>query len=246
MKDIKNRADNHLDFNIKAEAWMAKHFKHIFIASVSIVALSILTIIYVTGRYTSIMNKEMEAINNITSKVIVASPDGRVVLINKKPLSMNFAQAYLRNIVLNYLLLDGFNFIDSGVTQVQDAAKIPRVKEMLNFFQPKSDGFNDYYAYLSTLTTYYINNRLPEVIQPSISKGFGETFTMQDSYFAYSAVIPVITVFNYANKTYQGHGTIHVYLKGKIDMLRSTPENPFGLVITHLEVSNYVVKKTPF
>ena len=246
MKNItKNRTDEHLEFQTKAEAWIAKHFKHIFIASVSLVVFSLLYIMYTTSKYTSIMDKEMSAINNVTSKVLVVTPDGRVVLLQKSPISNSFTELYLRNVVLNYLLLDGYNFINHNVTQVKDAGSIGRVKQMLHFFEANSQGFRDYYAYLSTLTTYYVNNELPEIIQPILNNGgFEEHFVQQDNYFTYDADIPVITVFNYANHMFQGQGVIHVILKGKINLLKSRPTNPFGIVITSLRVSNYVVKKS--
>ncbi len=246
MKNVtKNRTDEHLEFQTKAETWIAKHFKHVFIASVSFVAFALLYVMYATAKYTSIMGKEMNAINNVTSKVLVVTPDGRVTLIQKSPISNSFTQLYLRNIVLNYLLLDGYNFMNHNVTKIKDAGSIGRVKQMLHFFEAKTQGFQDYYAYLSTLVTYYDNDELPEIIQPVMSnQKFEEHFVQQDDYFSYDAKIPVITVYNYANQMYQGKGTIHVVLKGKIDLLKSRPTNPFGIVITSLRVSNYVVKKT--
>ena len=240
----KERTDQNLSFDIKAKVWIGEHFKQILIASFTVVILSLVYVFYATSKYASIMEYQSRAVENMANKVLVLSPDGRVLQLAKKELSEYYALGILRNMVLSELLLDGNDFRLYNVMEVKEVDKNPKIKQMLNYFDDtKSDAYRSYFAYLETVFALYKQDNLPEWIRPVLNGNQKEEIRADGKRFIYRVMIPVEVFYVMNGQWRQGQGFVNVYVKGEFISERSTENNPLGLTLIELRVENYVSKQ---
>lgn len=233
--------DDKLPYDLKVRAWMGRHFKHVFIASALLSVLSLLILLITVVRYTATVQAQANAIKNLTSRVIVVRADGKVAALETQELTQSYLSYVLRDLVLNYLPLSGFDF-DAVGGEFQEVSKIPKVARMLAHFDRELGGVGGYRAYLEFLHSLYKANNLPEVVWVGSLSELSEDMRYQDRKFEYVARVPLNTFYAKYQRWNRGSGTLEVYLQGVVDLSKSTQENPMGVFFTKVEVKTYVGK----
>lgn len=234
------RIDDRLPNDVKNSLWVARNYKQVFIASVSVAIVSVVFSFITVNRQSSVIKEQSEVIKNMANKVVFVRADGKVVQLEKEDLGANAVMYALRDIAINYLVMSGFDIRESDVKEFKDLTKIYKVNKMVKFLT--DEGIRGYKAFLERVYSAYQNNELPEIIQTTNLQGFKENFQYQNGKFLYEFELPVDTLYVSAERWNRGRGNISVVFKGEVDMGQSSPENPLGIKITQMGVKQYVSK----
>lgn len=234
------RIDERLPNDVKNSLWVARNYKQVFIASVSVAVISVVFSFITVNRQSSVIEEQSQVIKNMANKVVFVRADGKVVQLEKEDVGGNAVMYALRDIAINYLLLSGFDIRESEVKEFKDLTNVYKVSRMLKYLT--EEGLRGYKAYLERLYSAYQNDALPEIIQTTNLQGLKEDFQYQDARFSYVFELPVDVLYVKYEKWNRGKGSIVIVMKGEVDMNSSSPENPLGIRIENIEVRQYVSK----
>lgn len=227
--------DKDLSPHVKSSLWVARHYKQILFFSMGlsflVFLLALAGILYMS--YT--VSVQSRVINNMANKVVFVRTDGSVGILEKQSITAPAMQMYLKNFVLFYLLLSGFDF-----DYYSDITKNPKYQTVVaHLDQP---GVAGYRAYVERVYMAYKNNNLPEYIWLTDMESAAEDFRYQDGKFFYSINMPVEIRYVHAERWNLGKGTVDILMRGYQSPARSSPLNPLGIMITQMEVRRYVGK----
>lgn len=238
------RIDDRLPSDLKVKVWVANNYKQILIFSMAVVILSLLLSLFAVVRSARIVEKNFQIIQNLSNKVIFVRADGKVAILEKEPLSEQALRYVLRDLVINKVIVSASEILNNGITRFEDLDRLPKVKLLVdNYFEKGSSGMKSYLAYLDTIWRQYVADNLPEYVQTPSLSGMEERIAVQGDAFSYEVSLPVEYVYAYAMSWRQGKGNVQVRISGRINLANGSPENPFGIQITNLEVKRYVSKK---
>lgn len=239
MKKIET-VDKNLPNHVKNQLWVARHYKQILIASIAMTFFSILFTFITINRQASVISEQSQVIKNMANKVIFVRADGRVVQLEKQDLSSNAILYGLRDLVYGSLTLSGFDLNQiQNIKEVGDLIKIYKVKKMVDFLS--DEGKQGYISYLSLILSTYKAGKLPEIIY--VLSPIQDNLNYQNGKFVYTATIPLYLKYVENQAWLEGQANINITFKGIVDMSKSSPENPLGIIINQFEVKNYVKKE---
>lgn len=227
--------DDRLPPHVKSSLWVARHYKHLLIFSLGLSALVFVLSLVLVFYMSAIVSRQARVIQNMANKVIFVRTDGSVGILEKQPYTASAIQLHLKNFVIFYLLVSGFDF-----DYYQDFTKSPKFQHVLDYLD--EGGKSGYKAYLERVYMSYKNNNLPEYLVVSNLEQLVEDFRYQEGKFTYRITAPVDVRYVYAEKWNEGRGYVEVELRGYADASKSTVKNPLGVKFTKLEVKRYVGK----
>lgn len=233
-----SRGDRELDSYLKAQSWVAKHYRQIIIASLVVAFLSVFSVFVMSIRFNATISKQAEAIKNLSSKVVLVRADGKVAILDKEEISQTFLQSSLRDLI-NYLLLSGFDL--DGIYDFKDLIKNRKVGKVVSHLA--EGGQPGYKAYLEQVWRAYKADNLPEVVWVGDASAIRDQLSYQGASFKYYIEIPLNILYVKYQRWNRGQGKAVIYMEGNVDVSRSSPENPLGIYIEKLEVRQYVVKE---
>lgn len=236
---MKNRGDRELDTYLKAQAWVAKHYRQIIIFSLVVAFLSVFVVFVMSVRFNQTVQKQAEAIKNLSSKVVLVRADGKVAILEKEEVSQTFLQYSLRDLVTNYIILSAFDL--DGIKEFKELAQQRKVSRVISYLD--EGGKPGYRAYLEQVWRSYMADNLPEIIWVGDTSFVRDQLSYQDNAFKYYIELPLNTMFIKYQRWNRGQGKMVLYLEGLVDISKSSPENPLGIYITKFEVRQYVVKE---
>jgi hypothetical protein len=228
--------DGDLPLHLRFQAWMGRHAKHVFIASVSLALITVSWHSCTVARLSKTISEQSKVIQNLSDKVVFVSADGRVAELEKQPVGAEAVRYYLRN-VAEKLIISAFDLKYGGVTQEKDMYKLPKVIYVAPLIEDKTAAEKQFFAYLKTIFESYNSGTLPEIYYIGAIPAQGEVIMYQDGKFSYSVTIPVTLLYVAKGRWNQAVGNVKVEMKGRIDLKKGTPKNPLGVGINYLRVS---------
>lgn len=236
------RSDKDLPQDIKASKWVARHFKQVFIASVALSMASLFVLLIMVMRLGGTVAQLSQAINNLSTRVVVVRADGKVVQLETEKLSQSHVYHRIRDVIFNKVILSGMDFQAQNVTKFEDVIKIPKVADTLNYIIEKSEAEGGYRAYVDTLFRAYMADNLPEVVWVGDVGNIRENIAYDDGRFRYVARIPLTTRYVLFQRVNEGSGHMDIELEGFVDISKANPQNVVGLYFTKFLVKSYVAK----
>ncbi len=226
----------------KVERFIARQWVKVFIAfSVALVCMAF-AVMNAQTQATRSVEEMRELLQAHLNKVLVATPDGRLVAVTRIPINAQLLKSQVENFIQYYLLLDKLAFMVSDqigfARNLEEAMGLPRVSVLRQFFDEKS--MQQYEAYIKYLYSSMVSDQLPEIIKPVDFRNVKfdcdiDSFEYEGDVFCRTAYVGIDQKWHY------GTGTIHVRLRGKFEPMKASQDNPYGLKITGLYVK-YIQK----
>ncbi len=243
--------DDRLPATLKAEVWVGRNFVKVIIASLVIALLGLLYGFYGSSKNSEAIQTLARAVAQMSNKVVVLTPDGRVAQIEKADLNQEQLKLYLENFVLTNLVFDKFSFISNKI-YAPSAKKIPsyssqvkRVLKMKLFDKKHPQGFKNYRATVEYLWSLGKADQLPELVKPidTIDEDF--RYNPQTREFTYKIKFRVAVTFFTPRKEWKtARGIYSVEIAGYFNPLMGIPTNPFGMKLTYVKIEPVKKPKT--
>lgn len=232
------RVDKKLPPDVRNAQFVARHYKHIMVASFGLVGITLIVSFIMHTKDVSTIEAQSKVIDNMANKVIMVSPSGQVIQLTKTPVANSAVLDFIRDIIYNNLILSGFDLYYNNIDSFNKVWKLHSAKVMQQFLD--KNGLMGYNAYLQTVWNEYKGNQLPELIY--IQSPFNDSLTYKNNKFIYEVNLPVLVRYVEDNQWQTGAGVIKVRFKGRLDMNKSSSLNPLGIMISSFKIENYVTK----
>lgn len=212
------------------EAWIGRHWKQVMIVCFITVFVTVMwSMINVNGLKNAVYRQSI-AIENLSRRVIAATPDGRVVVLQTVEIPDAYIILVLRDIISKYLVFSSFEIQSNAGADSKKFAEYDKVKDFPTVFCITNKCKNEYTAFINSVWNAYKDGSLPEVIYTGTK--VQETYKVQDKDFYYTLNLPVIMYTVLEGKWVKGEGTVDFVVQGKVDLQQSSEKNPWGIKIT--------------
>lgn len=228
--------DSDLPLHLRFQAWMGRHAKHVFIASVSLALITVTWHSCTVARLSRTIAEQSKVIQNLSDKVVFVSADGRVAELEKQPVGAEAVRYYLRGVAEKFII-SAFDLKYAGVNQERDLYRLQKVQYVAPLILDRTPAARQFFAYLKTVFASYNAGTLPEIYYIGAIDNQAESILYQDGKFSYSVTIPVTILYVYKGRWNQGAGNVKVVMKGRVDLKKGTPKNPLGVGIEELKVA---------
>lgn len=217
------------------EAWIGRHWKQVMIVCLVLVLLTVIWSMVNVSGLKSTMYRQSIAIENLSKRVIIASPDGRVAIIQTVEIPDSYIILILRDIISRFLVFSSFEIQTVSQNDANKLTEYDKVKDFAVYFCETQKCKNDYKAFLNSLWASYKNGLLPEVVYTG-SK-VQETYKVQDKNFYYTLALPVTAYIVKEGKWIKSEEIVNFVLEGKIDLQQSVDKNPWGVKISSFKAT---------
>jgi len=219
-----------------ARNWV-KVFSWMFAAVIALVFVSVYSQISASRQ----IEKMEKILHDHLNKVLVATPDGRIVAVAREEVNAQFLRAQIRLFVMNYLILDKFDLGGEAGRfpgSFKELLQQENIRMLFDFVDESAK--KQFVSYLKYLYSLALADKLPEVIRPvNVSD---EKYNVEGNQFTYEGVYDCVLVYvDVSQQWVQAAGRIKVALEGYFMPEKGSEVNPYGLRITKLKVS-YVKK----
>ena len=235
--------DEKAPFSLKAEVWVGRNYIKILAGSIAIAVLGLLYGFWASGRNSDAVETLAKALAQMSNKVIVLTPDGRVAQVEKADLNRRHLELYLENFVLTNLVFDKFSFFKGRIYAPSFekvpaySSKVKRILEMGVFDRKNPQGYKNFKAVVEYLWSLGKADQLPEIIKPLEIEDKEFRYDPSSRSFVYRISLSVsVTYFTRRKKWEVAKGKYGIELAGYFNPLLGTPANPFGMKLTHLKI----------
>lgn len=223
------------------EGWFSRHWKQILFFCLGFCLLTVMWSMWNIRGLKNAIEHQAKAIDSLAKRVIIATPDGRVAILQTVDPPISYVNLVVRNFVLNHLIFGGLEIQNVARNDINAFKNWEKV--YLGVMHCETEECKRLYeGFLSAVWNSYIDGVLPEIVYVKMTQ-LEETFKVQDKEFVYSGRIPVKIFFVRQGAWRQAEAHVDVELAGKIDFSRATPENPWGLRFRTLKVTLPVIVK---
>ena len=188
-----------------------------------------------------------KVIEQTTQYALVATPDGRIVEVSKKPLG-NILKNYIRSSVVNYFILDRNSFLDKNDSPILAnpnslsrflktlIAKSEEIQKLSSFFDKRnSESVKSFYGFLKYLYGLAKGGSLPDLLKVSNVKN--DSFEKNGSSFTYRGIFDVkLSYVGIDGKWHYGKAPIEISMKGYFNPLSADEYNPYGMKVNEISV----------
>lgn len=217
------------------EAWIGRHWKQVMIVCFVTVFVTVVWAMLNVNGLKNAVHKQANAIENLSKRVITATPDGRVVVLQTVEVPDSYIILVLRDIVSRYLVFSSFEIQSNVGNDGKKFAEYDKVKDFINNFCGTEQCKKDYNAFINSTWNAYKEGILPEVVY--IGTKVQETYKVQDKDFYYTLNLPIIMYTVIEGKWVRGEGFVDFVIQGKIDLQKSVEKNPWGIKISNLKAT---------
>jgi len=229
----------------KIREWVVRRFHIVIGASAVSLVASAITLIYVSTSKEKQLQAWQKIAEEMSSKVVVATVDGRVALVEKQPLQYEIAKAVVNQFVRETFLFDiqhlfgGLNSPNKPTSFNDFLKKSPLVKEIIQKKCYTANGVK----YFTSIFKYYYGFyqgqqliRIPLTIY--LKQPEDEQFEYKkDGSFSYKATWDVeFTYISPPNKIERGEGTMMIEMRGFFKPFEGNPFNPLGIKIDYVKI----------
>ena len=229
----------------KIAGWVGKRYAIILSLSALSVSLSAIAVMYISASKEKQLRVWQEIAKNMSDKVIVATVDGRVAVVDKKPIQPEIARAVINNFVRHYFLFD-IQHLFGGLNtsaEFQDFKHFlknsPLVKEWLKAKFVTKESSKQFLALLRYYYGLYQNQNLLKIPYTMYyAQPVSENFKLDDKtgLWSYNAEWVVeITAIKPDNKLVAETGKTVIRLTGKFEPFNGNALNPLGIKILSIQ-----------
>lgn len=235
--------DDRLPPSLKAEVWVGRNFVKVLIGSFLIAVMGLLFGLYASKKNNDAIMVLSQALAEMSNKVVVLTPDGRVAQIEKSTLNQEQLKIYLYSFVLTNLVFDKFSFMRDKI-YAPNPDKIPsysdqvgRALKMSLFDKKRPQGFRNFRATVEYLWSLGKADQLPEIVKPIGVEEEEFRYNPQTREFTYRVrLVVAVTYFTVKKEWKTAKGSYTVELAGYFNPLMGIPTNPFGMKLTYLKI----------
>jgi len=233
--------DERLRKDVLMEAWIGRHWKQVFFFTVFIILMCVIWVSLTMRNASIAIRNQSEVIKNLSTKVLVVTPDGRVANVALSNVQEQTVAYVLRGIFMQNVVISGFDMEDV-VDECRDMGKLRKVRKLLSMAD--KEGRKGMLAFFKSVYSYWKAGKLPEVIYlVPLTEGSGrEVIKYQDGRFYYRLIFPVRVFFVQNQVWRKGTGVIDVEAKGRVNPLKGSVDNPWGIQIHWFKVRKYLEK----
>lgn len=229
----------------KIRDWVARRFHIVIGASAISLVASAITLIYVSNSKEKQLQAWQKIAEEMSSKVVVATVDGRVALVEKQPLQYEIAKAVVNQFVRDTFLFDiqhlfgGINPKNKPVNFKDFLNKSPLVKKIIEMKCYTKNGVKYFLSIFKYYYGFYQGQQLIRIpLTIYLKQPENERFEYKkDGSFTYRATWDVeFTYISPPDKIERGEGTMEIEMRGFFKPFEGNPFNPLGIKIDYIKI----------
>lgn len=226
--------------DVAMEGWIGRHWKQVLFFSLGLVFITVTWAMYNVQGLKKAVSLQAKAIENLSKRVIIAAPDGRVVILQTSDVADSYIVMILRDIINKYLIMSSFEINNIAGKDPKKFAE--RIKDFPALYCEGSQCLKKYEAYANTVWSAYRDGILPEVIYITGITGDREVFKAEKGKFYYHVVVPIVAYSVREGKWVRGEGQVEFSFQGEVKLMQGVDKNPWGIKFSDFTGSLPVVK----
>jgi len=246
---MQKRNDDHLPLFVKIETTLCRKAITVILLLVILSLVSVFFAMRTVGSSSAERMALEKALMEQSRYAVLMTPDGRLMTAEKIPIPAQILGAYVLNSVSNYFVLDRSafykddQFIEADpnnpmefiLTLIKNSYKI---KDLSAFFSEKDrESVRTFYIYLKYLYGAARSGILPDSISIDGSTPPQIKFETKGNRFRAKLAIPVVYSWLGVDRKYhKGKGKIFYQIEGLFLPQKSTPVNPYGMIVEKMTV----------